>query len=613
MKSKPKYDWKEFDIYLRGTIRDQMYTKCPKCSPYRATTGGKRQPCLGVNTESSSWHCVHCGFSGSLYKGVMNEGDINKFKKGDISFRPKEDYTLPQIIVPKSEYPKNVLTFFESRKISEETIKEAGIFATTRFFPTHGAKKPAIAFPYYKVKGGEIINVKYKGPKIDGKKAFIQEKNAEKIFYGLEDVQPKLLGDNAFQYVDTIVIVEGEMDRLACKEAGIFFCISVPDGAPDPTTKNYTSKFDFLESGREILKNADHIVLAVDDDEAGRRLEEELAKRIGKEKCYRIKYPKGCKDMNQVLIDYDATQVKRTLLTYYPYPINGIYSVTQITDKVDKLFDKGVKPGYKLHWKSLRDLYRVAPREWTVVTAIPGSGKTKFVECMEMHLAREYGLKFGIYSPEHDMEHIVISLAEKYVNKPVKIRGIQQEGIVQYMSKEEYKEARDFIAEHFYFVYSNEEDMTMQIVLDKFKSLVQRHGIFGCQIDPYNQLDHSRPHHMQETEYISKQLTELTKFTRNTDTHVFLVAHPTKLSKVRDKDGFEYYPVATPYHIAGSAHFFNKTFNAVSIYRKGLDKETKIIGDSNVHIQKVKNKWNGRLGMGKLKFDTKTDFFYEED
>jgi hypothetical protein len=36
-----------------------------------------------------------------------------------------------------------------------------------------------------------------------------------------------------------------------------------------------------------------------------------------------------------------------------------------------------------------------------------------------------------------------------------------------------------------------------------------RHGIRGLVIDPYNELDHTRPPHIQETEYISSMLSKV--------------------------------------------------------------------------------------------------------
>ncbi|KAJ0082572.1 hypothetical protein Patl1_11548 [Pistacia atlantica] len=54
------------------------------------------------------------------------------------------------------------------------------------------------------------------------RKNFWQERSTEKWLFGLDDVKE----------VAEIIIVEGEMDKLAMEEAGFLNCVSVPCGAP---------------------------------------------------------------------------------------------------------------------------------------------------------------------------------------------------------------------------------------------------------------------------------------------------------------------------------------------------------------------------------------------
>ena len=49
-----------------------------------------------------------------------------------------------------------------------------------------------------------------------------QVKGAEKVLFGLDDIRDE----------STIIIVEGELDKLAMEEAGYRNVVSVPDGAP---------------------------------------------------------------------------------------------------------------------------------------------------------------------------------------------------------------------------------------------------------------------------------------------------------------------------------------------------------------------------------------------
>ncbi len=60
------------------------------------------------------------------------------------------------------------------------------------------------------------------------------------------------------------------------------------------------------------------------------------------------------------------------------------------------------------------------------------------------------------------------------------------------------------------------------------------------------------------------------------------------------------YPIANMYDISGSAHFFNKTDNGLSIHR---DFNSGVV---TVYSQKVRNSWLGRIGFTTFSFDTLT-------
>ena len=88
----------------------------------------------------------------------------------------------------------------------------------------------------------------------------------------------------------------------------------------------------------------------------------------------------------------------------------------------------------------------------------------------------------------------------------------------------------------------------------------RRYGIRGLVIDPYNELDHQRPAHMNETEYVSQMLTKVKRFAQHNDVHVWFVAHPRQLQGWRGEP-------PNLYDISGSAHFINKADNGLVIHR----------------------------------------------
>jgi twinkle protein len=90
--------------------------------------------------------------------------------------------------------------------------------------------------------------------------------------------------------------------------------------------------------------------------------------------------------------------------------------------------------------------------------------------------------------------------------------------------------------------------------------LLRRYGIRGLLIDPYNELDSRRPRDTPETDYIREMLSKVRRFARDTDCHVWFVAHPRQQKVLSGQ-------APGLYDISGSAHWFNKTDNGVVVHR----------------------------------------------
>lgn len=161
---------------------------------------------------------------------------------------------------------------------------------------------------------------------------------------------------------------------------------------------------------------------------------------------------------------------------------------------------------------------------------------------------------------------------------------------------EDLNRCKDFIEEHFYWVKIDLENLTLKGILDAFRQLVFQKGVNILLIDPWNMLDHSA---QRDFSYIGKQLSEITQFCQQTNTHLFLVAHPRKIESdngVYKKPGL--------YDISGSADFNNKAYNGLVCYRN-IGQKTEYKSDIvSIYVEKVKRKENGQLGQ----FDVAPDF-----
>ena len=98
-------------------------------------------------------------------------------------------------------------------------------------------------------------------------------------------------------------------------------------------------------------------------------------------------------------------------------------------------------------------------------------------------------------------------------------------------------------------------------------------------------------------------LTQLRKFARDNQIHIWLVAHPSKLMK--DNKGI--YPVPDGYAVSGSAHFYNKADNIIAVHRDTSNPNA----PTEVHVQKIRSRWLGKRGVAYLKWQSQSGRFTE--
>lgn len=561
--------FEDFAIDLRGRTGIEVKTICPQCSHTRKKS---RVPCLNVNTDKGVWHCWHCEWAGSLHRGVENKPQWYMPKE----FR-KPDYAPPIAI------DNEAIRWLRSRGITEDVIDRAKIGFGKVYMPQVEEEVASVQFPYYR--GGECINIKYRQL---SEKNFRMYGGAERILYGFDDIG------------DEVIFVEGEMDKLSCAVAGYWSCVSVPDGAPSINTKEYQSKFTYLDSAIEKLEAARRIILATDGDAPGTKLRIELARRLGKERCYSVEWPEGCKDANDVLVKLGANALKSVIQSAKPVPLEGVVTVADVRDKADLLFTEGVRAGLSTGWPVIDALYTVRLGEWTVITGVPNAGKSNWLDDLTVNLAREHKWKFAVFSPEnYPVEDHALRYAEKYLRKPL------EPWRLGHMTREEKDAGLDWVDHYFRWILPDDDaDWSIGNVLAIAKSLVVRHGINGVVIDPWNELDHSRPAGMTETEYVSVSLKRLRQFARRHNVHVWLVAHPTKL--YRDKEGK--YPIPTLYDISGSAHFRNKCDNGLCVWRDLAEEHDRAV---QIYVQKIRFRQVGHIGGATLIYDPSTGTYSE--
>jgi twinkle protein len=454
------------------------------------------------------------------------------------------------------------------------------------------------------MRDGELVNVKHRWSVVDQetgerRKKFRMETGAELIFWNLDRVQD----------TDTVYIVEGEMDVLALAEAGITNVISPPNGAPALETDIEQADLSYLPSGEAVLARARKVVMAGDMDEPGRRLMDELARRIGKGKCWRVTWPEGCKDANEVLLLDDwqggAAGIRTALELAEPYPVDGI---TRPGDYLEDLwkYEQDTEQGVRITcWPRFAEMCRFSPGQLTIIGGIPSSGKSVWLNQVLLDLALKHGWKIGIFSPEyHPTDLHVRDLVENYLGKPMNKKFESHEAYTV-ATRDEVREAVKLIHEHINFVLPTEP--TLDAIMERAQTLVYREGIKLLIVDPFTEIDQTERGTMTMTDWIDICLKRLRRFGREFDVHVVVAAHPKKMSMEVDREGTRKMPVVTPYDLSDSRHWYEMADVILSIWRDKKNPDEPV----QVHIQKVRFRDNGDLGVAMFRYDRVTRRYYD--
>lgn len=458
--------------------------------------------------------------------------------------------------------------WIQSRNLDEELMVKHGVTAFTK------DGKEWIKIPFFK--NGEIVNTKYR---CTSEKAFYQDKDGEKVFYNHDVIFDETLFDQP------VIITEGEIDAWTFIQSGYIRTVSVPDGAPNEQIDGDSKKYSYLKKYIPMLKKAPYVVLAVDNDKNGNNLLNDLAIRIGRGKCYYIKYPKGCKDINDALVKYGEKAVIKSFETKQPMSMDGVYLLDSLPPiPANEVYDTGAE--------GLSDTFKFRFGDLIVVTGIPSMGKTTF------------------------LNHVLFSLADK--NKfHISFASLEQNPLQDHVRnmRSWYKgrypmtnqnQADEWIKERFSFIYpSDEQMMNDELDLDWFlrhaEYAVEAHGANVIVLDPWNELEHVPFVGQSLTEYVGMAIRKIKRFAKIMNVTMVVVAHPTK--QVKDKEGN--FQMPSLYDISDSSKWYDKPELGAIVHRD----------ENNDTLFKVaKSRYWDILGKTKLvryKFNEDTKHFTE--
>ena len=489
---------------------------CPLCSHDRKPKNQKDK-CASYDWERGLGTCHNCNKTFQLH--TFN-------RKG----KAEKVYVKPTQPEEQAAVNDKVAEWFASRGISRSTLYELRVTDGDEFMPQTGKLEHTIQFNYFV--GDQLVNVKYR----DGRKNFKLFKGAEKVFYNINSIV-------GYEYC---VIVEGEMDVLALHEAGVTNAVSVPNGA----TLN-TNNLEYLDNTIDYFLDQEKIIIAVDSDEAGQALQQELIRRLGTEVCYIATFD-DCKDANEYLVKYGKEKLVSRITAATPVPLENVTTFRDIEGEVTDFVRNGFKPGYQIGMREFDSIFSTYTGQFITVTGIPSSGKSDFVDQMCVGYNQLYGWKTAYASPENQPTFLH---AHKLMRKIW--GGMPSEADI---NTEKWNQIADLCNSSFYHI--DMEKYTLEHVLRKGAELVKRKGIKCLVIDPYNKVRSEKPS-TDVNQYTLDYLEQIDIFAKKYDVLVIIVAHPTKMYK----DGNGKIEEPTMYNIKGGGEWYDASYHGLLVHR----------------------------------------------
>lgn len=421
------------------------------------------------------------------------------------------------------------------------------------------------------VREGRVVRRKYKRfDPAEGENPYSQDKGGQRIAFNEDCLRDEsLLGQ-------PLIVTEGELDAVAAIQAGFPRTVSVPDGAPPPGDRSKDdleagAKYDWLGDIRALLHKdrVSEIILATDGDDNGAALMQDLSVLFGRYRCKFLTYPKSpakaglgrerCKDLNEVLQFYGTKGLVETINRAEWLRVDGVYRMGELPPLPPSII-------YEPRHRLFSENFKCRLGDFSVITGTPGFGKTSFANDLFCGIAYENNLTIAWASFEQEPQR------DHRRNLRSWFTGRRE---IDLTDGERHSADRWIDGQHLFLIPREDEDATLEWLLEKMELAVARYGARIIVIDPWNELEHDRRQGESETEYIGRAIRTLKRFAKAFKVHICVIAHPTK--SVKDGDGN--YKMPTLYDINGSANWYNKADLGVIVHRENKD-------DTLIKVQK---------------------------
>ena len=327
------------------------------CCPFHE----EKTPSFHVRTREQDFKCFGCNAGGDVIDLAMRiTGETNPRVMAERLLGDAGRDSQPVRRVNAPSQPEKIRSI---RKATGETpvrSDEANAWLVSRGISVgvadrNGIRSDRTSLLFDYVVAGEVINEQRRGI---GGKSFKFDEGADVVPFGLDDCAGRA----------SVTIVEGVMDKLAIEEAtGDVSVVAMPSA--NPGLRSYELLGDLAKAG------VGRVVIAVDRDVHGEKLQEELVRRLGAHLCCIVTWPDDCKDANDTLLKHGSDAVRSLLDTAVPMPVEGVFTIDDSWDAIEQLYVDGLPSGISTGWPAFDRYYTGRKKQLNIITGTPGSGK----------------------------------------------------------------------------------------------------------------------------------------------------------------------------------------------------------------------------------------------
>ena len=432
--------------------------------------------------------------------------------------RPAKEWKRPA--KPQCKPPAGpVKAWLNGRGLTDQTIAAFRIGEQVR-----DGKAYAI-FPY--LRDGELVNAKARN--VAEKKDMRQEGGAEPCLFGWHLIDPK---------ARMVAICEGEIDAMTLHQCGIP-ALSVNAGA---------GNHQWIDSDWARLERFSDLVLCFDSDEAGRKGQAEVIKRLGIERCRVAKF--GAKDANEWLMagaegaDFDEAISKAR----HQSP-DELKSAAEFISGVKALFypAPGARTAPALRLDREMPWFEFRKGEFSVWTGFNGHGKSLMLSQVLLGLMQ-------------DGESVVVFSGEMKPVQQLKRMVKQASGLDR--PTPQYIDAIGEWLDDRLWLFDQVGQAQLDRLLEVFLYAHRRHGATHFVIDSLMMTDvpEDGPNSMTAQKMAVQKMAN---FARQHNVHLHLVAHPRKGENEKKPPG--------KLDVAGSSKVTDGADNVFSVWSAGKD------------------------------------------